>query len=161
MKSWWLIAGSNELHCLQWRQLFYVVGYEGHCFQAQRQDVLFMEGAVQHPMKMFLQQGKSLPSCSQDSVEALRLDTIIMYTSWLEAELGAGQVAGMTGQSCYCSKSTFFFVLFHSVFTVEGQLLLYVLALEKYLTSLHLFFPISKMEIIVIMTFIIILLYYI
>lgn len=32
MKSWWLIAGSNELHCLQWRQLFYVVGYEGHHF---------------------------------------------------------------------------------------------------------------------------------
>lgn len=30
-------------------------------------------------------------------IEALRLDTIIMYTSWLEAELGAEQVAGVTG----------------------------------------------------------------
>lgn len=64
--------------------------------QAQRQAVLSMEEAIPHPVKMFLQQGRTFLVALR-KMGALRLDTIIIYTSWLEAELGVEQAAGMIG----------------------------------------------------------------
>lgn len=56
-----------------------------------------MEGAIHYPVEIFLQQSTTLASCSQEYMEVLGLYTIITYTSWLEAELEAGQVTEMIG----------------------------------------------------------------
>lgn len=53
-----------------------------------------MEEALPHPVKMFLQESRTYQVALR-IMGALRLDTIIIYTSWLEAKLAIGQATGM------------------------------------------------------------------
>lgn len=96
-------------------------------------------------MEMFIQQDKVLPSCSKDSMEAMRLDTIIIYTLWLEAELGTGQAIGRIGD-----KDTTILKL-QQIFCPVSQYLhlfscYFIFLFGRYLTYLYLIFLIREME---------------
>ena len=85
--------------------------------QAQWQDVLFIEGAVHRQVKMFLQQGRTLPNCSQDC-----RGSEIRHSYQLH--FMAGGRAGVRVDHRNDRKAAIliygnFFVLFHSVFTCE------------------------------------------
>ena len=56
-----------------------------------------MEGTIHLPVEISMQQGIILPSFSQDSMETMKVDTIIIYNLWLQAELRAGQAIRMIG----------------------------------------------------------------
>ena len=56
-----------------------------------------MEGTIHLPVEISMQQGIILPSFSQDSMETMKVDIIIIYDLWLQAELRAGQAIRMIG----------------------------------------------------------------
>lgn len=102
-------------------------------------------------MEMFIQQDKVLPSCSQDSMEAMRPDTIIIYTLWLEAELGTGQAIGRIGD-----KDTTILKLQQNFCPVSQYLHLFscyfIFLFGRYLTYLYLIFPIREIELLLLLS---------
>ena len=56
-----------------------------------------MEGTIHLPLEISTHQGIILISFSQDSMETMKVDTIIIYNLWLQAELRAGQAIRMIG----------------------------------------------------------------
>ena len=55
-----------------------------------------MEGTIHLPLEISTHQGIILISFSQDSMETMKVDTIIIYNLWLQAELRAGQAMDLS-----------------------------------------------------------------
>lgn len=118
--------------------------------QAQLQAVLSMEEAIPHPMKMFLQQGRTYQVALR-KMGALRLDTITIYTSWLEAELGVGQATGMIGdRDAAILNLQYFWCCFTKYLHLKFICYFIFLLWKSILSSLDLISLISKMKIIMI-----------
>ena len=78
-----------------------------------------MEGTIHLPLEISPHQGIILPSFSQDSMETMKVDTIIIYNLWLQAELRAGQAIRMIGDRNIINTILKFqqiFILFLSIY---------------------------------------------